>query len=111
VVSPLDRLLVELAGAPALPGAACKGMAPLYERTVDERRVDGRPTKTELENARSEALGLCNACPALDRCRAWLDSQRVTRRPRGVVAGQVITSSGLPSKDQGDGRTLHRARS
>lgn len=88
-----------LAGIPALPGAPCKGRSELYERTVGERRVVGQLTKVELENARCEALRLCNdRCPALGACRAWLSALPATRRPRGVVAGQVITSSGTPAK-------------
>lgn len=88
-----------LAGIPALPDAPCKGRSELYERTVGERRVVGQLTKAELENARCEALRLCNnGCPALGACRAWLSALPATRRPRGVVAGLVITSSGTPAK-------------
>lgn len=88
-----------LAGIPALPGAPCKGRSELYERTVGERHVVGQLTKAELENARCEALRLCNnRCPELDACRAWLGALPATRRPRGVVAGLVITSSGTPAR-------------
>lgn len=88
-----------LAGIPALPGAPCKGRSELYERTIGERSKGRHPGSPELENARSEALRLCNdRCPALGACRAWLAAQPATRRPRGVVAGLVITSSGTPAK-------------
>ncbi|WP_100482301.1 hypothetical protein [Mycobacteroides abscessus] len=88
-----------LAGIPALPGAPCKGRSDLYERTIGGR-IEGRHAGSpELENARCEALRLCNdRCPALASCRAWLGALPATRRPRGVVAGLVITSSGTPAK-------------
>ncbi|BBY67560.1 hypothetical protein [Mycolicibacterium helvum] len=81
-----------IAGIPDLPGARCKGKADLFEATVGVRPVDGRPSRDELENARSEALRLCETCPALDACEAWLDGLRPTRRPRGVVAGRVVNT-------------------
>ncbi|GFG98132.1 hypothetical protein MTIM_40110 [Mycobacterium timonense] len=85
-----------LAGIPELPGARCKGAAGLYEATVNERT---KPTnRAELERARTAALNVCADCPALDACRAWLDQQQPTRRPRGVVAGRVITATGHLAK-------------
>ncbi|MCG7582795.1 hypothetical protein [Mycolicibacterium sp. OfavD-34-C] len=93
-----------LAGIPALPGASCKGRSDLFERTIRERRTDGRLDCAELENARCEALRVCNnGCPALAACRAWLDALPAMRRPRGVVAGQVITSSGTPARRNASG--------
>ena len=84
---------------PALPGAACKARIDLYERTVGEHQMTSRLTKTEVDDARREALRLCNnRCPALERCRAWLDALPPSRRPAGVVAGVVITANGAPSK-------------
>lgn len=98
-MSDWDTTRALLAGIPALPGARCKGRSDLYERTVGEHRINGRITKTELENARSEALRLCNnGCPALQSCRTWLSALPVSRRPTGVVAGLVITAAGLPSR-------------
>jgi hypothetical protein len=82
-----------LAGVPDLPGARCRGRADLFEATVGVRPVDGRPTRAELENARTAALCLCATCPALDACRAWLDGLGPARRPRGVIAGQVVKST------------------
>lgn len=82
---------------PDLPGARCKGEADLYEATVGVRPVDGRPAKQETEAARDTALRLCATCPALDSCRAWLAAQPPSRRPRGVIAGEVITSTWRPS--------------
>lgn len=85
-----------LAGIPALPDARCRGRAALFEATIAVRH--GAPAKAELENARSEALRLCRTCPALGPCRAWLTGMPQTRRPRGVVAGMIVTASGLPAR-------------
>ena len=83
-----------IAGIPELPGARCKGKAALYERTVGVRSGGGRPATDEVDAARAAALRLCDACPALAACRAWLEAQRPSRRPLGVVAGQLVTSTG-----------------
>ena len=87
-----------LAGIPALPGARCKGRSDLFERTVGEHRMTGRLTKTEVDDARREALRVCGACGAQTPCRAWLSSLPASRRPPGVVAGVVITAGGTPAK-------------
>lgn len=96
-MSDWDTTRALLAGIPALPGARCKGRSALYERTVAEHQMTGRLTKTEVDEARREALRLCNnGCPALEPCRAWLDGLPAARRPTGVVAGVVITAGGKP---------------
>ncbi|BBY10997.1 hypothetical protein [Mycobacterium marseillense] len=87
-----------LADLPNLRGARCVNRADLFERTIDEYRVDGRPSAEELDAARAAALRLCRACPAVQLCRRWLDGLSPARRPRGVVAGLVVGSTGLPSK-------------
>jgi WhiB family redox-sensing transcriptional regulator len=98
-VSDWDDMRALLAGIPALPGAPCKGRSALYERTVGEHRMTGRLTKAEVDDARREALRLCNdRCPALEPCRTWLDALPASRRPVGVVAGVVITAGGTPAK-------------
>ncbi|BBY91307.1 hypothetical protein MGALJ_09760 [Mycobacterium gallinarum] len=83
-----------LAGVPDLPGARCAGRWDLYERTVREYRVDGRLTRQELETARTTALRLCETCPVLQPCREYLQGLPISHRPPGVIAGQVITTSG-----------------
>lgn len=83
-----------LAALPELPGAACKGHSDLYEGTIAEQDKDAG--RAEVQNARKAALRLCHDCPALSPCRVWLDGLRPMCRPRGVVAGQVIASAGLP---------------
>ena len=97
-MSDWDTMRALLAGIPALPGARCKGRSDLFERTVGEHRMTGRLTKTEVDDARREALRVCRVCPALMACRTWLDGLGVTRRPAGVVAGVVITAGGTPAK-------------
>lgn len=89
-----NTLRPTLAGIPALHGARCKGRADLYERTDNEHRMTGQITLTELDDARRDALRLCQTCPALDACRAWLSALPAAHRPRGVVAGQVVNTSG-----------------
>lgn len=86
-----DTMRTLLESIPALSGARCKGRSDLYERTNGEHRMTGRLTTTELENARSEALSLCETCPALHPCRAFLGALPAAQRPRGVVAGQAST--------------------
>lgn len=81
-----------LACIPDLPGSRCKGRADLYEATVAEH---GNPaSRAEIQHARAAALRLCSDCPALRPCRAWFNELRHTRRPRGVVAGQIVRSDG-----------------
>lgn len=93
-----DTMRALLEGIPTLPGARCKRRAGLFDRTTGEDRAAGRTTTEELDTARREALRLCAACPVLTRCRAWFTSLPIAHRPRGVVAGQVITSNGRPMK-------------
>ncbi|WP_193043167.1 hypothetical protein [Mycolicibacterium baixiangningiae] len=97
-MSDWDTTRALLGAIPALPGARCKGRSALYERTVGEHRMTGRLTKTEVDDARREALRLCGACEAQTRCRAWLTALPAARRPAGVIAGLVITAGGTPAK-------------
>lgn len=85
-----------LAALPDLRDAACVGKADLFERTVDEHRAAGRPSTEQLNAAREAALHICSTCPSLTRCRRWLVGLPPPQRPRGVTAGLIVTSSGLP---------------
>ncbi len=81
-----------LASIPDLPGSRCKGRADLFEATVAEY---GKPaSRAELDTSRAAALRLCADCPALAPCRTWFNGLRPTRRPRGVVAGQIVRADG-----------------
>lgn len=71
----ISDLLGYLAALPALPGAACKGRAPLF---------DGETTGDRIQAER-----LCrDACPSLGRCGRWVASLSPSRRPSGVIAGR-----------------------
>ncbi|MBP2450506.1 hypothetical protein [Mycolicibacterium lutetiense] len=84
-MSQLDALLAAVGAAPALPGARCRGKHHLF----DEQGTHEAPETTEQRHA--QALGLCRLCPALASCQTWFDTLTATRRPKGVVAGQLNT--------------------
>jgi hypothetical protein len=72
-VNPQAVLFGILAGIPDLPGAACRGTAPMMDENHDE----------------AAALALCSGCGALQACAAWFHSLAPRQRPEGVVAGLV----------------------
>lgn len=79
----MDELLGALAGTPILPGARCRGRPHLFDAAPP-----GEPD--EVTEARHlQALGLCRACPALARCGDYLISLPPSKRPSGVIAGQI----------------------
>lgn len=89
----VTELLAELAaGIPALRGARCVGSHELFDAAITAER-NGRPEEAReaRDYARRAALELCAQCPALDPCRAWLDSLPAPQRPPGVIAGRVHT--------------------
>jgi hypothetical protein len=82
-VSNFDELLSALAGVPVLPGARCRGRHALF----DPQRPD---EADEVAQARhSQAVGLCEHCPALAACQLWVNSLPPPKRPSGVIAGQL----------------------
>lgn len=81
----LPELLADLAAAPRLPDAACRGLGELFDRAA------GKSQAKDTREARTVALDLCHACPTLHGCRAWLDGLPPDQRPLGVVAGQIVT--------------------
>jgi hypothetical protein len=76
-----NGLLTALAGAPALPGARCRGKPHLFD--------EGRPDEPDdvVAARHAQALGLCQRCPALDACAQHFASLPPRKRPGGVVAG------------------------
>lgn len=83
-MSTLDDLLLSLSGAPSLPGASCRGLAP----TFDEPAPNEPPA--DVEYRRRKSLAICGGCPVLSRCQSWLMSLPKQKRPPGVVAGMVV---------------------
>lgn len=81
-----DGILRALAGAPALPGARCRGKPHLF----DEARPDEPETVVSMRH--SQALMLCDGCPSLSRCGDWFDSLPPRQRPSGVIAGRIWNS-------------------
>ena len=79
----LVDLLAALAGAPALPGARCRGRPHLFDP------AGAAEAEASVADRHRQAVGLCAACPSLNRCAAWLASLPPTEQPPGVVAGVV----------------------
>jgi hypothetical protein len=62
---------------------------------------DERPADDPYRDAVTErALAVCASCPALGPCEVWLRRLEPSERPRGVVAGRVIKSKGVVTKDR-----------
>jgi len=78
-----DNTLGAILGCVALPGALCRHKA----HTFDEARPDEPAEMVEARHA--QARGLCQRCPALAACTAWVESQPPRRRPTGIVAGRL----------------------
>ena len=58
---------------------------------LQRHRACGGPNRADIARAREQALRCCQSCPVLTQCSDWFDSLPAWDRPRGVVAGQVIT--------------------
>lgn len=82
-MTPVGSLFAAL-GCPVLPGAKCRGRPHLF----DPPRKGERSENVALRHA--QAAMLCRSCPSLTACRDWLDSLTPSRRPTGVVAGQIV---------------------
>ena len=77
----IDALFGALGAVPRLKGAACVGEYDLFDlRDISD------PDRAEVE---ADGLAICGACPALQGCREWVESLPASRRPTGVVAGEV----------------------
>lgn len=82
-MSQLGTLLAAVGVAPALPGARCRGRHHLF----DEQGKNETPEAAAERH--TQALGLCRLCPSLAGCTTWFDTLPASRRPKGVVAGQL----------------------
>lgn len=89
--------LLEMLGAsipqPAMPDAACRGHADLF----DPRRTGESSAEHEPEHAVAarhlQAQRLCAGCLELTRCRDWVQQLPAKERPTGVVAGRIIETT------------------
>lgn len=95
--TPFTNLVEAIAGAPSLPGARCRGRHHLFDLAGIGEQADAR---------HAQALGLCELCPAFNRCSEWLASLPESKRPLGVIAGQLRLSRpvGRPPNAAGGGR-------
>ena len=76
------------AGAPALPGARCRGKPHLFDPATTA-------SATEADVARHrQALSLCSRCPSRAPCEQWLEALPASQRPPGIVAGAVVDNRG-----------------
>jgi hypothetical protein len=73
-----DSLIDALAGIPRLEGARCRG-----------RAADFDLEPGSCPEAIEAAIHICESCPVLRRCREYVDSLPPSKRPRGVVAGEL----------------------
>jgi hypothetical protein len=78
-----EDLLAAVGAAPALPGARCKNRAHLFDPAAPGENPD------TVAARHNQALGLCQHCPSLTRCEAWVSGLKPSTRPLGVVAGKV----------------------
>lgn len=75
-----ESLIDALAGIPSLPGARCLG-----------RAADFDLEPGSCPEAIEAAIHICQSCPALTRCRDYVLSLPPSKRPRGVVGGELNT--------------------
>lgn len=74
-----EDLAGALAGVPLLEGAKCKGRPERFD-------IDIRSDRESID----WAAYTCGACPALRKCRRWVDSLPPRQRPSGMVAGRLL---------------------
>jgi hypothetical protein len=79
-VALLEKILT---GAPALPGAKCRGRAHLF----NDAEPDENPETVAARH--TQALGLCKLCPSRTRCEGWYLGLPKLKRPIGVIAGRL----------------------
>lgn len=77
-------LATVLTGAPTLPEAACRGMAPMFDAELPGETVDERESRLGL------AVRTCRSCPELGACTGLL-AGLPARHQVGVMAARVLT--------------------
>jgi len=82
-MSMIDDILAAVGAAPALPGAKCRNRYALFDPAAK-----GEDPET-VSQRHALAVELCSYCPALTRCRDWLNGLPERQRPVGVIAGEI----------------------
>jgi WhiB family redox-sensing transcriptional regulator len=88
----VDLLAAILRDTPRLQGARCRTHPEVFDATHPIGR--GACSTRHHVDARAAAVAVCQRCPALPACRAWLESLPASQRPSGIVAGQLTTTKG-----------------
>lgn len=85
MVLALPASLVELLALPttSLPGAACRGFAPLFDDWLDDENLEDRADRHRV------ARRVCRHCPAREPCAASVPS--LPRSTGGVWGGRVLS--------------------
>lgn len=82
----LESLVGALGGIPLLAGALCKGQPEIWDEPSPASRD---PDPSDTAGRLKFALNACQRCPALAACTQWVTSLRPSKRPVGVVAGEL----------------------
>jgi hypothetical protein len=77
-VPAVAELLEAIAAAPNLHGAACADHRALFDACL---------TRTAGPASYAAAAAVCDRCPVLAACAAWVDGLPPRARPFGVTAG------------------------
>ena len=80
VATMLDALA---AATPRLDGARCRNLWAAFDPPESGEDPE------DVRYRHRAALALCESCPALTPCGAWIASLEPRQRPLGVIAGQV----------------------
>ncbi len=86
MTAPTLLLLAALAPAEGMTGAACTGLAPLFDAELDGETSADRTARHE------RATDVCEGCRVLNLCRASLDT--LAPDTTGIWAGVVLTGRG-----------------
>lgn len=82
-MNPFEELLSAMAKVPILRGSRCRGRHELFDpKSCDE-------PDDVAQDRHTQALRICQSCPALQPCSAWFESLPPKARPLGVVAARI----------------------
>lgn len=77
---------------PDLPRAACKGLAPLFDRTIPHE------TPHERDERHHQAIRVCRRCPERVDCLTARLTNPGLKRDTGVFGGQVFDTTITPTR-------------